>query len=372
MSTAMADRIDCVTLVCREGNANKQYTAWLEKSGGGFTVQFQYGPVGGWVQGGTKTPKPAPEEKARKIYEKVLAEKRAKGYTSGDAPAFSQTDGAKDTGIRPMLLTQATEDDLERFVTDNAWGAQEKLNGKRMMVKIDAGKVTGINRRGLECPIPSELQDALKDMGSFLLDGELVGTTYHMFDVLAAGPNLSEDHRQYSIGKRCGVLDLIVISADNDLVKRVPLIEGTRDKRKLVSSLKEGCKEGVVFKKLDAPYVPGRIENLKKALAVKVKFYAEGCFQVIRWNSGKSSIEVGAYDADENLVSVGNVTVPAKYAKQIGDGDVVRVKYLYATSADQLYQPRLDPDDAGHVTRDDVDRKDCLIASLKHEGKEEE
>ena len=148
-------RLHSVTVYSTEGGADKQYTAWLEERPGGFVAMFQFGPRGGWVQGGCKTPVPVPLNQAQKILDKLIREKNAKGYHEGEhAPAFAAVEGAVDTGLRPMLLTPADEADIDRYVGDDGWAAQEKMNGKRVLVRVEPGRVTGVNRRGLECPIP--------------------------------------------------------------------------------------------------------------------------------------------------------------------------------------------------------------------------
>lgn len=133
-------RLESVSLSSKEGGSDKIYVLWLEQKDDKFLVQFQFGPRGGWMQGGTKTKEPVSKEDANKIYSKILKEKTAKGYCFTDAkdapPVFTQAESKVDTGLRPMLLTSATEDDLERFITDDAWGAQEKLNGRRMLVRV--------------------------------------------------------------------------------------------------------------------------------------------------------------------------------------------------------------------------------------------
>jgi hypothetical protein len=87
--------------------------------------------------------------------------------------------------------------------------------------------------------------------------------------------------------------------------------------------------------------------------------------KVIRWTD-KSSVEVGMMDGVD-IVSVGKVTVHAKYVKQIKEGDLIRVRYLYATDAKQLYQANLDPMDDQSIMADVVDQ----ITTLKFEGKDE-
>jgi bifunctional non-homologous end joining protein LigD len=358
-----------ITLYCNEGGSDKQYTAWLEAQGSGWTVQFQYGPRGGWVKGDTKTKKPVPFDEAKEIYEKLLKEKRAKGYREGeDAPAFSQTPDAVDGGVRPMLLTPDDEANLDKYVRDPAWGAQPKLNGKRIIARIRAGKVDGINRRGLLCPIPKALETALSALkNDHTLDGELVGDIYHVFDVIES--TSLKDPMNIPCETRHAGMQFVLSDVKSPYVQIVPFAVGERAKREMVGKLREGRKEGVVFKRIgdNSPYLPGKVENLKKSIAVKIKFYTEGSFYVVDWKSGVSSVQVAALDG-KKLVPVGNVTVAAKYADQVKAGRVIRIRYLYATPADQLYQPCLDPTDDGSVVADGPADK---LGSLKHEGKDE-
>lgn len=358
---------DKITMTCTIGGSNKQYTMWLEEKGGGWTVQYQFGPIGGWVKGGTKTASPVTLEKAKKIYDGILKEQRGKGYVQGeDAPAFSQTEGAVDSGLRPMLLTPDEEENLEKYIKDPDWGAQQKLNGKRNMLRVKGGKVEGINRRGLVCPIPKAVESAFASMkNDHTFDGELVGDVYHVFDVIESAS--LKDPANVSYQTRHEGVQYLVGLVGSSHVQVVPFVCGETAKRDLVKALQDGKREGVVFKRRDSFYVPGKIDNLKKASAVKIKFYSEGSFLVLDWNKDTSSVEVAAMDS-KKAVSVGNVTIPAKYAGQVRKGDVLRVRYLYATPADQLYQPSLDADDAGSVVADGSADK---LSSLKHEGKDE-
>lgn len=375
MMTAIEDR---VTLYCREGGSSKQYTVWLEKSGGGWLVNFQFGPIGGWVQGGTKTARPVSRSEAERVYEGLLKQKRAKGYAEGaGAPVFNQPTRVapaavkrvaapapkvadEDSDLRPMLLTWADEDDLERFIGDDGWGAQEKINGKRIQIQVKTAGVTGTNKRGLQCPIPAAVA---KEMDGLLgeFDGEMVGEVYNVFDMTRNGADLKDER----CDRRHGMLMSTLKPTSH--VRLVPLVTGAKEKRALVERLRADRKEGVVFKKLDAPYEAGRRQNLAKAIAVKVKFYAEIAVEVLKWNRDKSSVEVAALDGGR-LVSVGNVTVHDRYVGQISQGTVIRVKYLYATEASQLYQANLDPTDDGSVVADQVAADP--IGLLKFENKD--
>lgn len=69
-----------ISLYFKEGSSDKEYHVQMVKSGKGVVVNFQYGRVGNALQTGTKTPEPVSEEEAEKIYNKLVAEKKRKGY----------------------------------------------------------------------------------------------------------------------------------------------------------------------------------------------------------------------------------------------------------------------------------------------------
>lgn len=362
-----------LTLYCTEGGSDKQYTLWIEEAGDGFAVNFTYGPRGGWVRPGTKTPRPVPIETAEKVYAKLLASKQAKGYRAGeDAPAFSDTAGAVDSGLRVMLPTAAPEEDLERFTADEAWGAQEKINGVHCAIIAQDGRVVGVNKRGLEMTIPAALGEALGGIpGRIELDGELVGSVYHLFDAMRTS---GTDATATALKRIEAAARFVEVVPKTGVIRLVPLVVGTKAKRALVRRLKEGRKEGVVFKRLDAGYQPGKVASLSKAIAVKIKFYAEGNFIVLGWNKDRQSVSLGAYaspDGSGAPVSVGSVTIPDKYKRQMAPDAVVRIRYLYATPAKKLYQPTLSPTDDGSVVRTDMRQTDCLLSQLRFEGKDE-
>lgn len=369
-----------VTLYCKEGGSDKQYTIWIEERGDGLhSVETQNGPRGGWVKSGSKTPEPVSLDAAEKVYDKTIKAKKANGYTEGDdAPAFSQTQGATDSGLRPMLLTDCSEEGPERFIESDEWGGQEKMNGKRILIRVES-RIIGVNRRGLECPIPQAITGSIGHLPGLVLDGELIGETYHAFDALGIGARGSTyDIRQKGAHERHLLMCEQLLNVKGGYVKIVHLVRDRNGKRRLVNNLIAGRREGVVFKMLAATYEAGRIENIAKAIAVKCKFYAEGTFVALGWND-KSSIRIAATPDDgTSLIAVGNVTVPKKYVAQINEAmkkkrkrALIRVRYLYATPSYILYQPNLDPDDTGCVVRDDTDQVTRRM-ELKLEGKDDE
>ncbi len=353
-----------ITLYCTENGSDKVYKAEVAESGSGWVLNFWFGARTGTMQSGTKTKSPVTREAAVKLWEKLVAEKKAKGYHEGaDAPAYTESDGtSKDTGLRPMLLTPATEEDVPRFIDSDEWGAQEKYNGKRILIRASKRAAVAANRRGLECIVPTEVAGRLKGLDA-VLDGELLGTTYLPFDLLERD---GDDLRDMNYAGRYLALRGVCSGTG---IEPAPLAETRAAKCKLFEQLRRTRAEGIVFKKLwRDPYTPGKVENLAKAVAVKVKFYSSGEFVVTGWNGGKSSVALGAYDG-MRLVSIGSVTVPAKDQAEIHVGGVIQVRYLYATPGHQLYQPTLDAS-SGATRRDDKKAAECLLSQLKYEGRE--
>jgi hypothetical protein len=122
------------TLYSTVGGADKQYTIWMTGSGSKWRVEFQFGPRGGWLQGGTKTPVPVSRSMAESILDKMLGEKLKKGYEYGhDAPPASQTPGRSIRGIRnpARKICQACKDnwhdecDGGGCPCDCGWGTTE-------------------------------------------------------------------------------------------------------------------------------------------------------------------------------------------------------------------------------------------------------
>lgn len=357
-----------VTLYSTENGSDKLYKAEVSPSGVGWVVNFWFGPRTGTLQSGTKTKSPVSKDEALKIWDKLVREKKAKGYHEGaDAPAYTESDGTtKDTGLRPMLLTPASEEDLIRFLWNTSWGAQEKFNGKRIMIRARDGRVVGANRRGLECSIPETVAAALRRYDA-ILDGEMMGDKYCAFDLLEDG-RLDLRGQDYAL-RHSKLVDRFDVSVFPH-VQIVPLAVRQGDKRALFDCLKAKNAEGIVFKRLGGiGYTTGKVASLESAHAVKVKFYASIECLAIGWNSGRQSIGLGLYDAAGVLIPVGNVTVPSKYAKDIVANAVVQVRYLYATGGHQLYQPSLDSS-SGSVVRKDKALSECRLDQLKHEGQD--
>jgi bifunctional non-homologous end joining protein LigD len=189
--------------------------------------------------------------------------------------------------------------------------------------------------------------------GSFISDGESIGDDYHAFDLLEHnGENLRP--LPYRI-RLVRLVNLLLSTANHPHIKLVETAFTTAQKTALWQRLRRENREGIVFKRLDVPFAPGKPNSGGPQL--KFKFVATASAVVAKINVQRS-VEVSLFQG-RSLVSCGNVTIPANH--EIPKvGAVVEVRYLYAyRDSLALYQPvYLGP-------RDDVDPGECLVSQLK-------
>lgn len=340
--------LPCAALYFREGGSDKEYHARIEAKDGGFVVNFAFGRRGAALSTGTKTSSPITLEAAVKIYDKLVAEKKAKGYSpSADGKAFAMTDRAGDvSGLLPQLLNPIDEAEAGRYLTDDDWVMEEKHDGRRLMVRVAGGMVEGANRKGLLVSLLREIEDALKGGCDCVLDGELVGTKFWVFDILShAGNDLSGQ----GYLKRAAVRNAIPF-ADRSAVDVVETFVGTEAKTAAFRRLQAADREGVVFKRADASYKVGR--PAAGGTQVKFKFYAT-CSAVVGTVNAQRSVGILLEG-----VNVGKVTIPSNFdVPKVGD--IVEIRYLYYNPGGALYQSTY------LGVRDDVDVDACCLSQLK-------
>ncbi|MGD0091112.1 MAG: WGR domain-containing protein [Planctomycetota bacterium] len=351
---------ESVTLYFREGTSDKVYQTAIEEKDGGFVVSFAYGRRGSTLQTGTKTAAPVDFQTAKKVYDKLIAEKTGKGYTPGaDGTPYAHTDNEqRDTGLRCQLLNPIDEAQAEKLLDNPAWWLQEKYDGRRVLVRKDAsGTVTGINRKGLTIGLPEPvIQHAKLLPGTFVIDGECIGDKLFVFDCLERE---GIEVAGFPYSKR---LQILMGFVGKGAIDCAPTSAGPGDKHDLFQLLKEANREGVVFKRHDAPYTAGRPAS--GGTQVKFKFVTTSSFIVAKVNAGKRSVAITALDRTRH-VAVGNVTIPPN-APIPAAGAIVEVRYLYAYPGGSLYQP------VYIGLRDDIDTGACTVEQLKYRAVAEE
>jgi bifunctional non-homologous end joining protein LigD len=246
------------------------------------------------------------------------------------------------------------------LIADSAYCAQEKFDGRRVLVKRGWETITGNNRKGIVIGLPDTIvKAALVLPGDYVLDGECVGEKLFVFDLLELdGQNL----RTLSYNKRLAELLNLMAKAMQRSIVYAETAFSASQKARLLKDLRHRNKEGIVFKRLDSPYTPGRPNSGGSQL--KHKFCATLSAVVSRVND-KRSVEVRLLN-DEGWQPAGNVTIPVNADIPLV-GQVVEIRYLYAfPESGAMFQP------VYLGKRIDVTQMECTTKQLKFKAADEE
>lgn len=351
------ERAESISLYFQAGSSDKRYDAFLEQTNGGWLVNFAFGRRGSTLRPGTKTNAPVPYAQAKKIYDKLVASKTSEGYVEGEgATAFQGGETAERiSGLVPQLLNAIDSDTVSDFLVDDDWAAQQKHDGERRMVKREAGAAIGVNRKGLTVALSKPLEAAIIALPQdCALDGEVIGDTLFVFDILSFhGISMAEVVYKKRLAQLAELLD----GSQDPLLVLVETATGLKAKQKLYDKALAANLEGLVFKRLDAPYQPGRPAS--GGSQVKFKFVETASAVVTKVNA-KRSVALGVFENGKG-VAIGNVTIPANHEIP-AVGDVVEVQYLYAYKGGSLFQP------VYLGKRGDIEAHECLISQLKYKA----
>ncbi|HPY31426.1 MAG TPA: WGR domain-containing protein [Verrucomicrobiota bacterium] len=353
---------DTLTLYYREGTSDKVYQAAIEPAGDGlYAVTFAYGRRGGTLNTGRKTNRPVSYGEAKSIFDRLVRAKLAKGYTPGadGTPYVGGNGDQQPSGYRPQLLNPIDATEVQRLLQDNVHVAQEKFDGRRLLLRKAGAAIDGINRKGLVVGLPEPVFQAFRRFpGDCVLDGESVGDVFHAFDLLIHD---GQDIRTRQYQNRLTALINLLASVQQRAIRFTETAFTPEQKMRLHARLQVAGKEGIVFKRWDAPYTPGRPNSGGPQL--KHKFYATLSAVVSRINAQRS-VEIRLCGKD-GWHPAGNVTIPPNH-RIPAIGCVIEVRYLYATDAGILYQPTY----LGE--RADVEQHECVRAQLKFKPAAEE
>ncbi len=343
------------TLYFKNGSSDKVYQAVIKQEEKGFKVEFAYGRRGSTLKTGTKTSHPVTLDEAVKIKNKLIKSKQAKGYIAQEAAAegvvTSDLD-SRSSGIICQLLNPVESHEVVHYITDDNYCAQRKYDGERQLVEHKDNANHAINRKGFYIATNEAISDTMTNIstGNTVVDGESVCDSLMVFDLLIVD---GQDIRNQPYRQRLALLE--TLTREGGRIACVDTAYTTDEKQRLFETLKNEGREGIVFKRLDAPYTAGRPAS--GGDQVKFKFYETCSVVVTGHNTNRRSVVIEGYQGKQS-VPLGNVTIPPN--KQIpGEGTVIEVRYLYYYAGGSLYQPQyLKP-------RTDIDPVECQVNKLK-------
>jgi bifunctional non-homologous end joining protein LigD len=213
--------------------------------------------------------------------------------TGASAPAAPRSAAApiksrKLKGTPVRRIPDFVEPQLSRLVeqppTDAAWGHEVKFDGYRLQLRVAGGKVTLLTRSALDWT--EKFASIAKDAAGFsdcMIDGEVVALDEHRvpnfsalqaalsagesrnlvfyaFDLLFEG---REDLRALPLLERKARLARLLDGSRGEHIRFVSHLESRGD-----TVLESACKmglEGIVSKRLDAPYSSGRGDSWRKS-----------------------------------------------------------------------------------------------------------
>lgn len=360
-------------LHCTTGGSDKIYFVQIKVvyfgGSASYDVYTEYGRRGGTMNSGYKI-RDVDLNKAKMTYAKLVNEKRGKGYVTieegGAATTVVPQQQEEEVSIQlmPQLLNPIILE-VDIYLNDHMYVAEEKKDGERRMIVIkdsSAKEVYGTNKKGKIVALPETVIDALDpDMYDVILDGEIIGDKYFVFDILS-----DEETRNKPYIMRRRELEYFRFGSAIEVVYMAVTDE---EKRALYERLKAEGKEGIVFKRQNATYEAGRPASGGNQLKFK---FVESCTCMVSGHTdGKRSVELQMFRPYSKEFEpggfkslppkVGKVTIPPNHDMP-EPGAFVEVQYLYAYKNGSLYQP------VYLGQRNDCTIEDCSINQLKYKS----
>lgn len=276
---------------------------------------------------------------------------------------------------------------LDYYLKNENWGISQKVDGRRMIILSGGKDYQAYNRKGekIDPKLTPELQDSLSRLGEgYLLDGEFLNDEYILFDLIQSPENLNiTPNSRYK--DRYDILESVVDVWEPEGVRILPFIfhevepvvvedsfgsftevlppkkpsVNEKLKRAYLQLLRDSHAEGAIFRAAESMYKFG----VPSSGLLKYKFW--NTVDCIAFNPGrqdKMSVGVAVMENGEP-VDIGAVTVTERMLESIHPGQVLEVRYLYATESRRLYQPTL------LRVRDDKAPEECTIDQLRYTNK---
>jgi ATP-dependent DNA ligase len=259
-----------------------------------------------------------------------------------------------------QLLT-AIDDGQEAAtrLLDPNYAAQQKFDGKRILLHIDRRSITAFNREGLSCAISANILAEAKRftiIAPIVLDSEWIRETkkLYAFDLLELNGTdlrpLKFIDRQTQLSTTLGAAQTTTILAARTETRQ----EG---KISLLTQIYNFNLEGIVLKKLDSSY---RIDRQPDQF--KYKFTHVSSFLITKRNQ-KDSVDLGLLNPGGTLIEVGSVKIRSRHFSHVCEGMIIDVRYSHAfPDSNKIYQPRM------IAIRDDLQPQSCVLSQLRYKA----
>ena len=207
------------------------------------------------------------------------------------------------------------EAQLPPFINSDEWWMQEKHDGFHVQIRKAGVEVTATYTE-----TPTNLDPMVKTVAklfhkNYLVDGEhMTGVdTYYVYDILELD---GKDLRKLSYQKRFAILESMMAEVVQPNWILTPTAKTAAEKTALLKKLKEGRKEGVVFKSCTA------IADYHS-----FRFYASAIVKVARvYAHDDCDIDIATIGENGEEI-IGSIDTPT--SKHFEEGDHIAIRYDY-------------------------------------------
>jgi len=273
--------------------------------------------------------------------------------------------------MKAWLPTDCTLDEVDAMVHSPDWMLQEKVDGMRLIVmrqnSQDDTLVRTFNRHGEPYRAPDWARVIFEKLPDGLYDGELLIRTrrYILFEIIGSSPS--------ALGRWQAALAVVQANIwgwGHDLLSIVRCAVTVKDKEATEQALHKWNAEGMIFKRIDAPYTPGRPITGGTMRRFKFRKTADVILQRRPDPTDTTrSLEMWVFEEGQP-VHVGTVNANrgddrGHYYDQLAPGEITvgEVSYLYMTDTSKLVQSTI------VRLRDDKNPEDCLFCQLETGGR---
>jgi predicted ABC-type ATPase len=244
--------------------------------------------------------------------------------------------------VTPMDFGEAALSDVPRYIADDDYVFQQKVDGIRGVLVIDAGKTPWFaSKKGQQLqsstaakitgPMLGKLPATPAGSPSYRVEGELLNGKFHVFDMVVVGG----EKEPYE--KRKAMADAWVDAVKGALpqVEALPTARTAKEKQALWDAVVNSGAEGVMMKRRDSSYDGGA----RVGHTLKAKITATADVVVVEKGVGGKDNARIALLHNGKVTPIGTVSTLGK--GPITVGDVVEVEYLWATADNTIAQPRI-------------------------------